>query len=104
MSFCVQCHGFDAIGVGPFAESRSVVTPDLTGLAERNGGMFPTGADAMKIDGRTPVLAHGGDMPLFGPVFDGGNKVTVRIPSGPSMMMSEALANLVAHLESLQPQ
>lgn len=104
MSYCVQCHGFDATGVGPMAEILSVVTPDLTELAERNDGEFPSGAVAMKIDGRSPVLAHGGEMPLFGQVFDTGNSVTVRMPSGQSMVMSRSLADLVSFLETLQVQ
>ncbi len=102
MSYCVQCHGFDAKGVGPMAEILSVVTPDLTELAALNDGVFPTGAVAMKIDGRAPVLAHGGDMPLFGPVFDNGKGVLVRLPSGQSMMISQTLADLVSYLETVQ--
>lgn len=102
MSYCVQCHGFDAMGDGPMAEFLAIDTPGLLGLAARNGGAFPTGPVAMKIDGRSPVGAHGGEMPLFGPVFDLGNTVLVRLPSGQSMMMSEALHDLVGYLESLQ--
>ena len=84
------------------AEILAINTPDLTGLATRNGGEFPTGAVAMKIDGRTPVLAHGGDMPLFGPFFESGQSVFVRLPSGQSMMMSQSLADLVSYLETMQ--
>ena len=61
-SYCSQCHGFDATGVGPMAELLSIATPDLTTLSVNNGGVFPTEAVAMKIDGRSSVLAHGGDM------------------------------------------
>ena len=104
MSYCVQCHGFDAKGVGPMAELLNVNTPDLTGLAARNNGVFPTSAAAMKIDGRASVLAHGGDMPLFGPVFDFGNSVLVRLPSGQSMMMSQPLVDLISFLETVQAQ
>lgn len=102
MSYCAQCHGFDATGVGPMAEILSVVTPDLTGLALRNDGVFPTAEVATKIDGRTPVLSHGGDMPLFGQFFDAGESVLVRLPSGQSMMMSVSLASVLSYLESIQ--
>ncbi|NDR55344.1 c-type cytochrome [Aliiruegeria sabulilitoris] len=104
MSYCVQCHGFDAEGAGPMAELLNVVTPDLTVLAKGNGGVFPIADVAMKIDGRTLVLAHGGDMPLFGPFFDIGTDVTIRLPSGQSMMMSQTLADLISYLEALQKQ
>ncbi|SDL85232.1 c-type cytochrome [Aliiruegeria lutimaris] len=102
MSYCVQCHGFDAKGVGPMAELLVVETPDLTGLAKRNEGVFPTADVATKIDGRTLVLAHGGDMPLFGPFFDVGGNVAIRLPSGQSIIMSQTLADLIGYLETLQ--
>lgn len=104
MSYCVQCHGFDASGAGPMAELLNVVTPDLTGLSARNEGVFPTDTVAMKIDGRTPILGHGGDMPLFGPVFDVGKTVLVRLPSGQSLMMSQTLVDLISYLGTVQAQ
>lgn len=102
MSYCVQCHGFDAEGAGPMAEILAVETPDLTALAKHNEGNFPTAEVAMKIDGRALVLAHGGDMPLFGPFFDVGRTVSIQLPSGQSMMMSQTLADLISYLETLQ--
>ena len=104
MSYCVQCHGVDAKGIGTMAEILNVVTPDLTLLAERNDGIFPTDTVAMKIDGRTPILGHGGDMPLFGPVFDVGKTVLVRLPSGQSLMMSQTLVDLISYLGTVQVQ
>ncbi|MDV7144270.1 cytochrome c [Tropicimonas sp. TH_r6] len=104
MSYCVQCHGFEAKGAGPMAEILAVETPDLTGLAAQNEGVFPTATVAMKIDGRTQILAHGGDMPLFGAFFDAGRNVTMRMPSGQPIMMSQTLADLVDYLETLQAQ
>ena len=104
MSYCVQCHGLDAKGAGPMAEILAIATPDLTYLTARNGGEFPTKAVAMKIDGRTSVLAHGGDMPLFGQIFESVQNVFVRLPSGQTMVMSQALADVVSYLEVLQPQ
>ncbi len=104
MSYCVQCHGFDAEGAGPMAELLNVITPDLTILAKGNGGVFPTAEVAMKIDGRSLMLAHGGDMPLFGPFFDVGTDVIIRLPSGQSMMMSQTLADLISFLKTLQKQ
>lgn len=41
MRYCALCHGLDATGLGPLAESLQKAPPDLTKLAARNGGTFP---------------------------------------------------------------
>jgi mono/diheme cytochrome c family protein len=102
MSHCVQCHGIDAKGDGPMAEMIAIDTPDLKGLAVRNNGIFPTEVVARQIDGRAPMLAHGGDMPLFGPFLSSDQNVTLRLPSGQPMMTGLPLANVVIYLESIQ--
>ena len=70
LNSCWQCHGLDAKGFGPMAEMLAIETTDLTELSKRNGGVFPTEAVAMQIDGRSPLLAHGGEMPIFGPSLE----------------------------------
>ena len=102
MTYCWQCHGPDAMGNGPMAELLAIATPDLTGLAKRNGGDFPTEAVAMQIDGRAPLLAHGGEMPIFGPFLESDQNIALRLPSGQPMMTGLPLANVIAYLESLQ--
>merc|ERR1711969_121126 len=82
MDHCVQCHGADGKGDGPMAEMLAITTPDLTTISARNGGTFPTAAVAEQIDGRARVLAHGGDMPLFGPFLETDQHVPLRLPSG----------------------
>lgn len=104
MTYCVQCHGSDAKGTGPMASALSMAPPDLTGLASRNGGLFPTAAVATQIDGRMPLLAHGGEMPLFGPVFESDQNVALPLPSGQPMMMGLPLADLIVYLQSVQMQ
>lgn len=101
-SYCAQCHGADATGNGPMAEIIAIETPDLTTLAARNGGVFPLEAVARQIDGRAPVLAHGGDMPVFGPFLDSDEQLVFRLPSGQPMMTGRPVADLVAYLDSLQ--
>ncbi|MCA8880199.1 MAG: c-type cytochrome [Rhodobacteraceae bacterium] len=98
---CSQCHGPDAKGNGPMAEILAIAPPDLTQLAAHNDGVFPTEAVARQIDGRAPILAHGGEMPVFGPFF-GGDDIVVPLPSGQPMMTSLAIADLLAFLESIQ--
>lgn len=102
MTFCVQCHGVDAQGDGRMAEILAIETPSLTGLALRNDGIFPTDAVARQIDGRAPVLAHGGEMPIFGPFFSSSQRFVMRLPSGQPMITGLPLANLIVYLESIQ--
>jgi mono/diheme cytochrome c family protein len=98
---CAQCHGPDAKGNGPMAEILAIAPPDLTGLAARNDGVFPAEAVARQIDGRAPILAHGGEMPIFGPFLD-GDMVVVPLPSGQPMMTSYAIADLLLFLQTIQ--
>ena len=100
-SYCAACHGQDATGNGPMAEIVAIRTPDLTGLSARNGGTFPVAEVAAQIDGRNPVLAHGGQMPLFGDFFD-GEDVILQLPSGQPMATSRPVADLLAYLASIQ--
>lgn len=101
-SYCAQCHGGSAEGNGPMAELIAISTPDLTQLAARNGGVFPTEAVARQIDGRARTLAHGGDMPIFGPFLDSDEKTVFRLSSGQPMMTGLPIADLVVYLESIQ--
>jgi len=89
-------------GLGPMAEMLAIDTPDLTGLSKRNNGVFPTEAVAMQIDGRSPLLAHGGEMPIFGPSLESDQNVALRLESGQSLMTGVPLASVIVYLESLQ--
>lgn len=100
-SYCAACHGGDATGNGPMAEIVAIRTPDLTGLSARNGGTFPVAEVAAQIDGRSAVLAHGGQMPLYGDFFD-GDDVIVQLPSGQPMFTSRPIADLLGYLASIQ--
>jgi mono/diheme cytochrome c family protein len=66
---CALCHGDEARGHGALP---GLMTPaaDLTHIAARRGGEFPSGEIARFIDGRIPVDAHRSpEMPLWGRVL-----------------------------------
>lgn len=96
-TYCAVCHGPAARGDGPLASSMTRKPADLTEIAKRNGGLFPSELVFRTIDGRKPVRGHGGpDMPVWGDAFarsrDGGDPDRVR-------RMIDAL---VSFLESIQ--
>ena len=101
LSFCATCHGTDARGDGPMAAILDVLPADLTRLQDDNGGVFPIARAAQRIDGRDPLLAHGGPMPLFGELFE-GEDVPIRAETGQPMFTSRAIADLLAWLETIQ--
>ncbi len=70
-AYCASCHGKDAKGNGPMADSLKISPPDLTRVATRNNGVFPL-ARIQKIVSGEDVLAagHGSrEMPVWGPIF-----------------------------------
>ena len=69
-TYCATCHGLDGKGGGPLADSLRFHPPDLTLIAKRHGGEFPTDKVIRIVDGRNPVKGHGGpDMPVWGDAF-----------------------------------
>lgn len=96
-TYCASCHGANARGDGPLADSMRRRPADLTAIAQRNKGVFPTEQVFRIIDGRTPVKGHGGaDMPVWGDVFSRSSKT-----DGPEAVTRQIEA-LVRYLEGLQ--
>ncbi len=98
---CAGCHGSDGHGNGPGAVSLAIKPPDLTGIAVRNGGLFPRSEVMAKIDGYAKGRAHGGAMPAFWPLLD-GRTVLVRTGDGILTPTPEPLVALTAYIESIQ--
>lgn len=96
---CAVCHGTGLRGDGPMAEVLMVPPPDLTRIAERYDG-FPRVGIAWKIDGRDPLVSHGGDMPLFGFVF--GEMSEVMRDGAQTLLTAPEVVDLVAFLERSQ--
>jgi len=96
LNYCASCHGRDGAGSGPVSPALKARTTDLTTLAKRNNGVFPTERVRATIRGDLLVVAHGSkDMPVWGPAFrylGGGShaEATVRVDS------------LTRYIESLQ--
>jgi mono/diheme cytochrome c family protein len=69
--YCASCHGVHGIGNGPAASALKKRPPDLTRIAERNGGIFPEDRVRNIIAGSAPAIsAHGSrEMPVWGPIF-----------------------------------
>ena len=96
-TYCATCHGPLGRGDGPLASSMRRKPADLTEIAKRNGGEYPSEIVYRTIDGKTPVRGHGGpDMPVWGDAFarsrDGGDEVAVK----------ERIDSLVNFIRTLQ--
>jgi mono/diheme cytochrome c family protein len=96
-SYCAPCHGHDGKGLGPVAEALSTRPSDLTTLASRNKGVFPTRSVRDYLThGKETVQAHGSrTMPVWGPTF--------RAFDSSDKAVALRIANLVTYLESIQP-
>ncbi len=95
-TWCASCHGMTAQGNGALAPLLKRVPPDLTLIAEQNGGMFPAVRIRRIVDGRE-VESHGDpDMPVWGSAFrstqNGYSEESVRA----------RIDAVVAYLESIQ--
>ena len=99
--YCGACHGMNAEGDGPLQEILTVEAPDLTQLSAGNGGVFPVARVVVQIDGRDPMLAHGGEMPLFGELFS-FEDAAMKAETGQPIVTAQPIADLTAWLESIQ--
>jgi hypothetical protein len=89
-------------GNGPMAPVLLVQPADLTTLVARHGGVFPLERVVTRIDGRDPLVAHGSDMPVYGAFYEGGPDVALRTDAGQPILTSQAIADLVAWLRTIQ--
>jgi hypothetical protein len=97
---CASCHGIDAHGDGPVAPLIKTGVPDLTRLAARDGGEFPTEDVRLIIDGRYDRRAHGSrDMPVWGwQLYDASN----RDDKSERARTQSMIDRLVVYLQSIQ--
>jgi mono/diheme cytochrome c family protein len=93
-AYCAPCHGLDGTGSGPAASALKKTPADLTQLASKNAGKYPSAhvfATLKQVD--SPV--HGSkEMPVWG-----------RLLSSVSSSEAEAQLrtnNLVGYVQSIQ--
>jgi len=95
-SYCAACHGVDGKGNGPAAPAMKTVPTDLTVLAQKNNGKYPSSHVAAVIRGQAISPSHGSeDMPVWGPLFSS-------ISQGHDAQVQQRIANLVSYIETLQ--
>jgi len=70
-AFCASCHGAGGKGDGELAAGLDKKPADLTGLAARNGGAFPTTRVMAQIWGYTGGRDGDRVMPKFSALLDG---------------------------------
>jgi len=107
IKYCVTCHGVDGKGNGPDAHLLSKKPADLTQIAKKNHGTFPSQRVARVIDGRKGYIdvagniqpaAHGPrEMPIWGVRFaESENK------GGGQAAARERVDQLVQYLKTIQ--
>ena len=95
-NYCAVCHGSGLKGDGPAAPALKTLPPDLTTLAQRNGGKYPSAKVANTIRGDMSMPSHGNrDMPVWGPLFSS-------MATGHAAEVQQRIANLNRYIEEKQ--
>jgi mono/diheme cytochrome c family protein len=95
-SYCAVCHGVAAKGDGPAASALKTPPPDLTVLAKKNGGKYPSAHVAAVIRGQATLVSHGTpEMPVWGPLFSS-------ISGGRPAQVQQRISNLAEYVGTLQ--
>lgn len=95
-SYCAVCHGSDGKGNGPAASAMKTPPVDLTLLAQKNGGKYPSAHVSTVIRGQATMPAHGNqEMPVWGPLFSG-------MSQGHPAQVQQRISNLVEYVGTLQ--
>jgi mono/diheme cytochrome c family protein len=97
--YCGACHGPAGKGDGVASSTLRPPPTNLTEIAKKNGGTFPTMQIVHYVDGSEHVRAHGDPaMPVWGEVFreEAVSDATRRIETRGKVMQ------IVAYIESIQ--
>jgi hypothetical protein len=97
-----SCHSDDGKGNGPKAASLNPKPADLTQLAKKNGGNFPTGRVTRILDGSEAIPAHGSaKQPVWGHTFGAGEYAAGGNP-GSQTVASQRIQLIMQYLETIQ--
>jgi mono/diheme cytochrome c family protein len=96
-TYCASCHGESGRGNGAVAVFLRRRPADLTQIAIRNKGTFPSDRVFAMIDGRQVVKVHGdSQMPVWGDAF------AKSATASDERAIKEKIDALVQYLESIQ--
>jgi mono/diheme cytochrome c family protein len=101
--YCSPCHGMDATGDGPVADTLMKKPANLTLLSKNNGGKFPYDHVYNMISGKEVVASHGTrEMPIWGVVFASRNQpgAAGRTPE----QVDKRIKTIISYVESIQAQ
>jgi mono/diheme cytochrome c family protein len=72
---CAVCHGYDGKGDGPYTPALKQQPADLTQLAKKSNGAFPSERVTRILDGSEEIPGHGSRQnPVWGRQFGAGEK------------------------------
>jgi mono/diheme cytochrome c family protein len=99
LQYCSACHGPGAQGDGVVSGFMRPKPPDLTQLAKRNKGTFPTVLVIDTIDGRSMPRAHGdSDMPVWGTIL----RSDAAGADNPELNVHSVVTQITDYLRSIQ--
>jgi mono/diheme cytochrome c family protein len=93
---CIACHGADGGGEGPQSALLPIAPPDLTRLARRNGGAYPSRKVHRIVDGRGYPRDRRAGMPVWGEAFFDANEASSETK------VRERITQLVRYVATLQ--
>ena len=100
--YCVSYHGAGGKGDGPAAAGLGKRPADLTGIAARNGGVFPMAKVMSVIDGYTRRGDRSSVMPELGAALQEGPVVLYDSGDGVATPTPANLVALAEYLKGLQ--
>jgi mono/diheme cytochrome c family protein len=98
LDYCAACHGKDARGNGAAGPALKVPATDLTSLAKKNKGVYPSDHIGAVLEFGVPISAHGSaEMPVWGSLF---RSLSTNATSRAAV--NQRIANLNKYIQSLQ--